>query len=150
MKYCQTMSLKGSRLWDSLPIPPPSPPISLYSLLSFCLSYAHSLPPSLYVFRLDQESGQMTLLSVTDVCENPAFLRFHPHLNVLYACTESMTKSDDIIALSISPITGELRHIGKVSTQGMSTCYITVDRRCRNLLFANYWDSTLGVRGGEG
>lgn len=31
-----------------------------------------------------------------DTLENPAFLRFHPQYNVLYACTEDITKDNEV------------------------------------------------------
>lgn len=99
----------------------------------------------MYVFSLDQESGQLTLLTLVDGCENPAFLRFHPHLNTLYACTESIKEPNEIVAFGVSPLTGQLRMSGRQSARGTSTCYITLDRACKHLLFANYWDSTIGV-----
>ena len=42
------------------------------------------------VMRLDGTAGTLELLTVTDGVMNPAFMRCHPHLNVLYGCTESV------------------------------------------------------------
>lgn len=38
----------------------------------------------------------MTLLAVNDTLENPAFLRFHPDYNILYACTEDITRENEV------------------------------------------------------
>lgn len=51
---------------------------------------------TLRVYRLHRESATMTLLSVDGTLENPAFLRFHPEFNVLYACTEDITKDNEV------------------------------------------------------
>lgn len=31
-----------------------------------------------------------------DTLENPAFLRFHPRYNILYACTEDITQDNEV------------------------------------------------------
>ncbi|CAN0489824.1 unnamed protein product, partial [Laminaria digitata] len=51
---------------------------------------------SLRVFRLHRKTATMTLLAVEDTLENPAFLRFHPEYNVLYACTEDITRDNEV------------------------------------------------------
>ena len=99
----------------------------------------------LYVYRLNPKTSQLTLLSVAKEVINPAFLRFHPAYNVLYACTESISEPGEVVAYSLSPSTGMLRELGpRQSTKGMSTCYLTIDREREHLLFVNYWDSSLG------
>jgi 6-phosphogluconolactonase len=75
---------------------------------------------------------------------NPAFSRFHPHLNVVYTCTEDIENNGQIFAYAIGP-DGELTKIGQVDAGGTSTCYITISKDCRHLLTVNYWDSTLAV-----
>eukprot|EP00405_Crypthecodinium_cohnii_P032871 CAMPEP_0206522408 /NCGR_PEP_ID=MMETSP0324_2-20121206/66975_1 /ASSEMBLY_ACC=CAM_ASM_000836 /TAXON_ID=2866 /ORGANISM="Crypthecodinium cohnii, Strain Seligo" /LENGTH=429 /DNA_ID=CAMNT_0054016587 /DNA_START=38 /DNA_END=1324 /DNA_ORIENTATION=- len=75
---------------------------------------------SLYTFRMDPFDGQMVLLSVSeDVVMNPA----------------------------VCPHTGRLRKTGAACAGGTSTCYLTLDRECNNMLVVNYWDATIGVFG---
>lgn len=100
----------------------------------------------IHVFSLDPSDGSMTLLTVLRDCPvNPAFLRFHPTRNVLYTCSESIFEPGIICAYSVSAATGSLREVSRVCAEGTSTCYLTVDGTKKNLLFTNYWDSTLGV-----
>lgn len=101
---------------------------------------------SMYTYRLNLERGDLTLMSVsTEPCTNPAFLRYHPTQNILYACTESIHEEGLVVAYSVSPTTGQLSKLGAQSALGTSTCYLTVDNDAKHLLFVNYWDSTLGA-----
>mmetsp|Transcript_88135 Transcript_88135/g.247909 ORF Transcript_88135/g.247909 Transcript_88135/m.247909 type:complete len:424 (+) Transcript_88135:130-1401(+) len=101
---------------------------------------------SLYTFRLDSETGEMVLLSVSrEVVMNPAFSRVHPRKNVLYTCTESVAEAGKIDSWNIDPSTGQLARLSSYSAGGTSTCYITVDKECKNMLVVNYWDATIGV-----
>lgn len=101
---------------------------------------------SLYTFRMDCADGQMLLLSVTkDKVMNPAFSRFHPRENVLYTCTESVAENGTIDTWKVDPSTGKLHKIGSSCAGGTSTCYLTLDKDCRNMLVVNYWNATIGV-----
>lgn len=64
----------------------------------------------LSVYRLCPYSGTMTLLHQVpaDKLDNPGFLRYHPTRNVLYACTESITRTDEVSSLSVDGRTGRL------------------------------------------
>mmetsp|Transcript_103362 Transcript_103362/g.287785 ORF Transcript_103362/g.287785 Transcript_103362/m.287785 type:complete len:471 (+) Transcript_103362:16-1428(+) len=106
---------------------------------------------SLYTFRMDPSDGQMALLSVTkDTCMNPAFSRFHPSKNVLYTCTESVSEPGEIVAWEVCPKSGQLSKLSNCSAEGTSTCYITLDMECQNMLVVNYWNATIGVFGLSG
>eukprot|EP00475_Leptophrys_vorax_P037131 TRINITY_DN6362_c0_g1_i1.p1 TRINITY_DN6362_c0_g1~~TRINITY_DN6362_c0_g1_i1.p1 ORF type:complete len:400 (-),score=105.28 TRINITY_DN6362_c0_g1_i1:92-1291(-) len=99
----------------------------------------------LYVYRLDTESAQLTLLYVCDGVMNPAFMRYHPCKNILYACTESIHENGQVLCYSVSPTTGQVRELGRQDAGGTSTCYLTIDNKQENMLLVNYWDSSLGV-----
>lgn len=107
---------------------------------------------SLYTFRMDPCDGQMLLLSVTkDPVMNPAFSRFHPAKNVLYTCTESVAENGVIDSWSVEPTNGgKLTKLSSVSAEGTSTCYLTLDKDCENMLVVNYWNATIGVFGIDG
>ncbi|CAE7826120.1 pgl [Symbiodinium microadriaticum] len=101
---------------------------------------------SLYTFWMDTSDGQLVLLSVVqEDCMNPAFSRWHPRKNVMYTCTESVAENGKIDAWSVNPKTGQLANIGSFDAGGTSTCYITLDKACENMLVVNYWNATIGV-----
>lgn len=106
---------------------------------------------SLYTFHMDPSDGQMVLLSVTeDEAMNPAFSQFHPQKNILYTCTESVAENGQVISWHVCPRTGRLSKMGSCDAGGTSTCYITLDKKCENMLVVNYWDATIGVFGLSG
>ncbi|KAG5174906.1 Lactonase, 7-bladed beta-propeller-domain-containing protein [Tribonema minus] len=100
---------------------------------------------SIRVYRFHRATGTMTLLTVNNTLENPAFFRYHPLRNVLYACTEDITKDNLVAAFAVSPVSGELTHMVSRSAMGKSTCYLTVDVPAKHMLFCNYWDSVIGT-----
>mmetsp|Transcript_54687 Transcript_54687/g.116845 ORF Transcript_54687/g.116845 Transcript_54687/m.116845 type:complete len:459 (+) Transcript_54687:206-1582(+) len=103
---------------------------------------------SLYTFRMDPSDGQLVLLSVTkDEVMNPAFSRVHPTLNYLYTCTESVAENGEIVTWKVCPRTGMLTKLGSADAGGTSTCYLTLDKDCSNMLVVNYWNATIGVFG---
>jgi len=105
---------------------------------------------SLYTYTINQEDGEMILLSVTkdDSVMNPAFSRFHPRRNILYTCTESVAENGEIVSWAVDK-SGKLTKVGSQSAQGTSTCYLTLDKDCQNMLAVNYWNATIGVFGLE-
>jgi len=103
---------------------------------------------SLYTYRLDPNDGQLVLLAVSsDNVMNPAFSRFHSRKNVLYTCTESVAEAGEIVTWKVCSKTGLLTKLGSQSAGGTSTCYLTLDRECLNMLVVNYWNATIGVFG---
>ncbi|CAE8739726.1 unnamed protein product, partial [Polarella glacialis] len=103
---------------------------------------------SLYTFWMDTSDGQMVLLSIVEEpCMNPAFARFHPTENTLYTCTESIAEEGAIDSWKVDPKSGRLSKLGSCKAGGTSTCYITLDKACRNMLVVNYWNGTIGVFG---
>jgi 6-phosphogluconolactonase len=103
---------------------------------------------SLYVYRFQPADGSLVLLNIAGnplEVLNPAFSRYHPHLNVVYTCTEDIENNGKVFAFRVGP-NGELTQLGEpVDAGGTSTCYITIDRACKHMLLVNYWDSTLAV-----
>jgi len=90
----------------------------------------------------------MVLLSVCEEpCMNPAFSRFHPRKNVLYTCTESVAEHGEIDSWQVDPKTGQLSKLHSCNAGGTSTCYIFLDKACKNMLVVNYWNATIGVFG---
>jgi len=103
---------------------------------------------ALRTYRLDLTDGTLTLLSAVPegLLHNPAFSRRHPHKNIVYACTESVKQNGQIVALELSSKDGSLRELcTPVSAGGTSTCYLTIHKSARRMLFVNYWDSTIGT-----
>jgi len=97
-----------------------------------------------YVYRLNPSTGGLSLLSVMPGIDNPAFSRYHPSRDILYTATESIHENGLVVAYKVDPFDGAIEEISRQDAGGASTCYLTVDRDEKKMLFVNYWDSTLG------
>jgi 6-phosphogluconolactonase len=97
------------------------------------------------VYKFDESSGKLEFCSFENSCPNPSFLRFHPAKDVLYTCSESINQIDELWAYTFDRENGKLTQMCKpVSLHGRSSCYLTIDLSMRNVLFTNYWDSSIG------
>lgn len=101
---------------------------------------------SMMTLRLNPSDGSLTRLFAgeSDVT-NPAFLRWHPSVNVVYGCTEDVKENGQIIAWEVEPENGKLTKLCSADALGTSTCFLTLDHAVRNMLVVNYWDATIGV-----
>jgi len=128
--------------------------MKLFSSFVFVSSYndfdqlAHSpkgglAKNSLRVFGFDADQGTLTLLYLTNIAQNPAFLRYSRVHNILYSCTESIENEDTVQAYAVCPISGKTDLICSRPTGGKSCCYITIDRNNANLICVNYWDAMI-------
>lgn len=97
----------------------------------------------LTTFTVSNSDGNFTKLNQLKNIYNPAFLRFDPDTNFLYACTESILEDGMVVAYKFTE-DAKLIHKSSQSANGTSTCYLTLDKTGDNLLFVNYWDSSLG------
>jgi 6-phosphogluconolactonase len=83
---------------------------------------------------------------------NPAFLAVHPNQRFLYAATEdplsvgpNFDHASYVSSFEIDQNTGKLRLINTMPTGGTSTCYLSIDKTGRFLLFANFGSSSVTV-----
>lgn len=91
------------------------------------------------VFRFDEETGALTLLSETGGIDNPTFLSIDPARRTVYANSEVFGWNEGTAtAYRFDPATGGLTYLGKQPTEGSITAYNSLDRTGRFLLVANY------------
>jgi len=98
---------------------------------------------SLSLYKLDEKSGQLTLMTVKGGLDNAAFLRSHPKQNIFYCVTESIKDNGHLVSFSIDAATGQLHELERVGTFGRSSCYITLSKDLKFVYVVNYWDSTM-------
>jgi 6-phosphogluconolactonase len=111
-------------------------------LLVFVGSYADSEDRGISVYRMCQDTGSLTQLSVLGNQKNPAFLEVHPSGKFLYAVNETSDfdgkKQGAVSAYSIDTEKGELTFLNQQPSKGAGPCHITIDSTGRNALIANY------------
>ena len=95
-----------------------------------------------YVYRMDSSSGELTFASEAKGIINPSYLALHPHQKFLYAVNEVQSfdgqETGGVTALSVDPVSGELKLLNSYSSQGKDPCYISIEQTGRFALVANY------------
>ena len=97
----------------------------------------------IYRLELDAASGELTSRGLAAESANPSFLAVHPTGKFLYAVNENGDGTVSAFALEASG--GALTHLNHQSSRGGGPCHLSVDRRGKNVLVANYNTGSIAV-----
>lgn len=105
---------------------------------------------TLHAYKMCVETGELKHEASLDGIRNPAFLRHHPSLPLIYAATESIVEHGTIVTLAYDEASRSpaLCVKGEQSAHGASTCYLALSAVAtgrRWMLAVNYWDSVISV-----
>jgi 6-phosphogluconolactonase len=96
----------------------------------------------IYLVHMDRRSGELKQVGSVDAGANPSFLAIHPNGRVLYAANEvekyNGRATGTVSAFAIARDTGALTRLGEQPSEGGAPCFVSVDRRGRVVLVANY------------
>jgi 6-phosphogluconolactonase len=111
-------------------------------------TYTSGKSEGIYVYRMDQSTGALRpLSSIKSV--NPSFLAIDRSRKYLYAVNEvgefEGKPGGAISAFAINSATGNLRFLNQQPSLGADPCHLTVDRKGKFLLVANYTGGNLAV-----
>ena len=95
-----------------------------------------------FLVRMDPRTGALTTEAAVNAGPNPSFLAVHPDGRTLYAVNE--TAAGTVTALSITR-SGALTRLNQHPSGGDAPCYVSVDRRGRAALIANYDSGTVSL-----
>jgi 6-phosphogluconolactonase len=96
----------------------------------------------IHTFNFDDATGVLTPLGGVSGIANPSYLALHPNGKYLYAVSEA--GGGEVIALAIDEKTGDLTILNKQSARGGGPCHVSVDKRGKNALIANYGNGSIG------
>lgn len=103
----------------------------------------------IYLYNLDQTSGELRHLSTTTGVVDPSFISISPDRRFLYAVNEledfGGKKSGAVSAFAIDRRTGVLKFLNQQPSMGASPCYIIVDHSGKFVLVANYSGGNVAV-----
>lgn len=104
-------------------------------------TYTSGKSEGIYVYRMNGVSGELTRIhSIKSV--NPSFLAIDRSKRFLYAVNEvnefGGKPSGAVSAFAIDRTTKNLSFLNQQSSSGADPCYLTVDRKRKSLLVANY------------
>ncbi|WP_414441948.1 lactonase family protein [Burkholderia sp. 22PA0106] len=94
------------------------------------------------VFRVDEQTGALSLVQVLGGLANPSFLALSADGRHLYAVHGDLS---DISAMSVDPVSGQLTFVNRQSTQGRNPVYLAIDPTGRFVVVSNYQGSSLAV-----
>ena len=103
----------------------------------------------IYLLHMDRHSGKLQQVGSVDAGANPSFLAIHPNGRVLYAVNEleqyNGRPTGAVSAFAIAGDTGGLTRRSEQLSEGGAPCFVSVDRRGRVVLVANYVGGSVAV-----
>lgn len=99
-------------------------------------TYAGSEEPGIHVAVMNQDNGELRLVSSVEGIENPSYLALSADATRLYAASEK--DEGEVFAYGIDASTKALHLLDRKSTEGSAPCYVQLTPDERYLLSANY------------
>lgn len=95
------------------------------------------------VYRFYAETGRLAYLSQSPEVSNPSYLAVSNNNKFVYAVNEN--DNGEVSAFAFEPKTGSMTFINKQPTLGGAPCYISVDKKQKNIFVANYSGGNIAV-----
>jgi 6-phosphogluconolactonase len=103
----------------------------------------------IYIHRLNMATGTLTPAGVAEGVANPSFLAIHPSGRFLYAVSEVSDaggkKTGAVSSFAIEQPTGSLVPLNHQSSEGAGPCHVSIDRKGRCALVANYGSGSVAA-----
>jgi 6-phosphogluconolactonase len=110
-------------------------------------TYTGGESKGIYRLQMNGETGELTMLGVTEGIAHPSFLALHPNGQYLYSVSEVADADGGsggaITAFAINPETHELTYLNHQSSGGAGPCHVTVAGN--HVLSANYGGGSVCV-----
>jgi 6-phosphogluconolactonase (cycloisomerase 2 family) len=102
----------------------------------------------IYLFEMDTNSGQLSLVKLVAEARNPSWLCLDPSQRYLYTINEVGDfegKSGSVSAYAVDPSSGNLRLLNRVRSQGAGPAYLSLDASGKYVFVANYGGGSIAV-----
>lgn len=110
-------------------------------------TYTSGASEGIYVYGMNSDTGELKMFSSIKSV-NPSFLTLDRTRRFLYAVNEVPDfegKSSGAVSAYAIEGTGKLKFLNQQPSQGADPCHLTVDRKRKNLLVANYTGGNLAL-----
>lgn len=110
-------------------------------------TYTSGASEGIYVYRMNSDTGELKMFSSIKSV-NPSFLTVDRTRSFLYAVNEVPDfegKPSGAVSAYAIDATGKLKFLNQQPSHGADPCHLTVDRRRKNLLVANYTGGNLAL-----
>ena len=112
-------------------------------------TYSTNGSRGIYRLELDAASGALKAEGLAAEAANPSFLAVHPGGRFLYAVNEvgevAGQPGGGVTAYAVDGASGALATLNQQSSRGAGPCHLSVDRRGKNVLVANYGGGSVAV-----
>lgn len=106
-------------------------------------TYTNATSKGIYVYKFDTKTGS-TNLEQTAKTSDPSFLAVSADQKYVYAVNESHNPAgDSVTAFKFDDHNGKLTFLNTLPTYGNDPCYVSVDKKNKNLFVANYSSGSL-------
>ena len=103
----------------------------------------------IYIYRMDESSGTLELISKATGIANPSYLAFDSTQRFLYAVNELKTfegqPTGTISAFAVDPKTGKLEFLNRQLTHGTDPLHVVVDKHNEYVFVANFMSGSVCV-----
>ena len=101
----------------------------------------------IYLFEMNPQSGELSLIKIAAEIENPSWLCFHPSGQYLYAVHElaETEGGGSVSAYAVDRSNGDLHFLNTVSSQGAGPAHLSVDLSGKYVFVANYIDAAIAI-----
>lgn len=107
---------------------------------------ANKNTPGIYIYELDNSSGQLKEVSVVKDVQNPSFLTLSPDGRFVYACTATQTpNAGSVTSFAFDTATKSLTFINSQSSGGDNPVYVSVSNTGKWIINANYTGGSASV-----
>ena len=127
-------------------ITPKLPSEFLYVLIGSYTQQYYGLSngsPGIFLFKMDKNSGEMKLVTVSDTCLNPSFVAVHPNKKWIYAVNELQKGS--VSSFVLDTVSKSMHLMNQMSSEGIAPCHLSVDKTGKFLMVANYGSGNVVV-----
>ena len=111
-------------------------------MLIYIGTYTGPKSKGIYWSRFDPKTGKLTGPELAAEAKNPTFLAIHPNSRFLYAVAETSDVGSNhtgaAIAFEIDQRSGKLKLLNQQSSGGAGPCHLSVDKKGKCVLVANY------------
>ncbi len=115
---------------------------SMETSMLYVGTYADPDSASIFLFRLNPASGELTQVNAFKGGENPSFLTLDAERKHLFAVNETGNyegqNSGAVSAFAVDQQTGNLTFLNRVASRGGAPCHISVAGDNKDVLVANY------------
>lgn len=106
-------------------------------------TYTNDGSKGIYVYKFNDKTAGTSYEQVAKTSD-PSFLAISANKKYIYAVNEShRSTGDSVTAFKFDNHSGKLIYLNQLATYGNDPCYVTVDRKNKNLFVANYSSGSL-------